>query len=143
MVCVPPQGTPAAKMNHFSVLTTFLIWGMMSPVPTPLPAFLVPREGHPKSSISLTHPFLLPYPPTYAPVSPPISVHLPTVMLTPTPLPGTEQLETPSGEAARSSNHHLLGPPSDLLGSLSLGSSSFWDLICSPPAWPPRSCFFS
>lgn len=39
-------------------------------------------------------------------------------------------------------NHHLLGPPSDLLGSLSLGSSSFWDLICSPPAWPPRSCFF-
>lgn len=60
MVCVPPQGTPAAKMNHFSVPTTFLIWGMMSPVPAPLPAFLVPREGHPKSSISLTHPFLLP-----------------------------------------------------------------------------------
>lgn len=63
-------------------------------------------------------------------------------MSTPTPAPGAEQLETPSGEAAGTLNHHLLGPPSDLLGSLSLGSSSFWDLICSPPAWPPRSCFF-
>ena len=56
--------------------------------------------------------------------------------------PGPEQLETPSEEAAQTSNHDLLGPPSDLLGSLSLGSSSSWDLICSPPAWPPRSCFF-
>lgn len=60
--------------------------------------------------------------------------------------PGPEQLEIPSGEAARIPNQDPLGPIRDLLGSLSLGNSSpqvsIWDLSCSPPFLATKELFF-
>ena len=55
------SGHPSCKNESFFCSCYIPNWGMTSPVPTPLPAFLVPREGYPKSSSSLTHPFLLPH----------------------------------------------------------------------------------